>query len=155
MLESLLMAGVCATRRFLALCLLLLVSATVPHNASGEQSPTPWDLSQLMSLMAQVPTIRANFIEKKYMAVLTSPLTLSGTLFYSRPGYLEKHVLLPYEERFLVDGDNLTLENKSKSQKRTLALKNYPVAWAFVGSEERRVGKECTSWCRSRWSPYH
>ena len=27
---------------------------------------------------------------------------------------------------------------------------------AFVfGSEERRVGKECTSVCRSRWSPYH
>ena len=22
-------------------------------------------------------------------------------------------------------------------------------------SEERRVGKECTSWCRSRWSPCH
>src|SRR3546814_12699639 len=28
---------------------------------------------------------------------------------------------------------------------------------AFVGprSEERRVGKECVSTCRSRWSPYH
>ena len=25
----------------------------------------------------------------------------------------------------------------------------------ITGSEERRVGKECTSWCRSRWSPYH
>ena len=25
----------------------------------------------------------------------------------------------------------------------------------FERSEERRVGKECTSWCRSRWSPYH
>ena len=25
----------------------------------------------------------------------------------------------------------------------------------FARSEERRVGKECTSWCRSRWSPYH
>ena len=25
----------------------------------------------------------------------------------------------------------------------------------IVRSEERRVGKECTSWCRSRWSPYH
>ena len=24
-----------------------------------------------------------------------------------------------------------------------------------IRSEERRVGKECTSWCRSRWSPYH
>src|SRR3546814_10863466 len=27
---------------------------------------------------------------------------------------------------------------------------------AFSGrSEERRVGKECVSTCRSRWSPYH
>ena len=23
------------------------------------------------------------------------------------------------------------------------------------GSEERRVGKECLTQCRSRWSPYH
>src|SRR3546814_12916512 len=26
------------------------------------------------------------------------------------------------------------------------------IAWR---SEERRVGKECVSTCRSRWSPYH
>src|SRR3546814_7654479 len=26
---------------------------------------------------------------------------------------------------------------------------------AAVRSEERRVGKECVSPCRSRWSPYH
>src|SRR3546814_20908218 len=26
---------------------------------------------------------------------------------------------------------------------------------AFGRSEERRVGKECVSTCRSRWSPYH
>src|SRR3546814_5465377 len=25
----------------------------------------------------------------------------------------------------------------------------------MVRSEERRVGKECVSTCRSRWSPYH
>ena len=25
----------------------------------------------------------------------------------------------------------------------------------LVRSEERRVGKECASMCRSRWSPYH
>ena len=24
-----------------------------------------------------------------------------------------------------------------------------------LGSEERRVGKECNGQCRSRWSPYH
>src|SRR3546814_30931 len=27
--------------------------------------------------------------------------------------------------------------------------------WAKPRSEERRVGKECVSTCRSRWSPYH
>ena len=26
---------------------------------------------------------------------------------------------------------------------------------ARARSEERRVGKECTEQCRSRWSPYH
>ena len=30
-----------------------------------------------------------------------------------------------------------------------------PAHLAEKRSEERRVGKECTSWCRSRWSPYH
>ena len=25
----------------------------------------------------------------------------------------------------------------------------------YARSEERRVGKECTATCRSRWSPYH
>src|SRR3546814_14205360 len=26
---------------------------------------------------------------------------------------------------------------------------------SIIRSEERRVGKECVSTCRSRWSPYH
>src|SRR3546814_12769248 len=30
-----------------------------------------------------------------------------------------------------------------------------PVAGRPYRSEERRVGKECVSTCRSRWSPYH
>src|SRR3546814_15194346 len=28
-------------------------------------------------------------------------------------------------------------------------------SWPISRSEERRVGKECVSTCRSRWSPYH
>src|SRR3546814_16672425 len=28
-------------------------------------------------------------------------------------------------------------------------------AFDWIRSEERRVGKECVSTCRSRWSPYH
>ena len=36
-----------------------------------------------------------------------------------------------------------------------LALTDSFNALCTTRSEERRVGKECTSWCRSRWSPYH
>src|SRR3546814_9748202 len=34
-------------------------------------------------------------------------------------------------------------------------LVNLLRAQYLVRSEERRVGKECVSTCRSRWSPYH
>src|SRR3546814_6787983 len=37
----------------------------------------------------------------------------------------------------------------------TLALVERAVAMRTIRSEERRVGKECVSTCRSRWSPYH
>src|SRR3546814_13910796 len=43
--------------------------------------------------------------------------------------------------------------------RRWTTLIQLPVAfWAGTTakrSEERRVGKECVSTCRSRWSPYH
>src|SRR3546814_5146181 len=37
----------------------------------------------------------------------------------------------------------------------TAAPLNTSLAIPFFRSEERRVGKECVSTCRSRWSPYH
>ena len=35
------------------------------------------------------------------------------------------------------------------------ALEHLGAVRRAVRSEERRVGKECTEQCRSRWSPYH
>src|SRR3546814_10849026 len=37
----------------------------------------------------------------------------------------------------------------------TITMINDPAAPEAERSEERRVGKECVSTCRSRWSPYH
>src|SRR3546814_8317146 len=34
-------------------------------------------------------------------------------------------------------------------------FRHEPVVSRHKRSEERRVGKECVSTCRSRWSPYH
>src|SRR3546814_2286398 len=36
-----------------------------------------------------------------------------------------------------------------------LSLSTFSVPSRDGRSEERRVGKECVSTCRSRWSPYH
>src|SRR3546814_16956565 len=50
------------------------------------------------------------------------------------------------------------------ASKRSQTLQDTPVAVSVTSaanlqnsqrSEERRVGKECVSTCRSRWSPYH
>src|SRR3546814_12468606 len=45
----------------------------------------------------------------------------------------------------------------SEPPRRKLIRPCPPVAppWPIMRSEERRVGKECVSTCRSRWSPYH
>src|SRR3546814_13480950 len=38
---------------------------------------------------------------------------------------------------------------------RALMPRTHPADERDQRSEERRVGKECVSTCRSRWSPYH
>src|SRR3546814_13268170 len=38
---------------------------------------------------------------------------------------------------------------------RPYAADTWPFHVTMLRSEERRVGKECVSTCRSRWSPYH
>src|SRR3546814_15578301 len=45
----------------------------------------------------------------------------------------------------------------NKSHAAAYALLTYQTAWLkahHASSEERSVGKECVSTCRSRWSPY-
>src|SRR3546814_1402584 len=39
--------------------------------------------------------------------------------------------------------------------KRVAHVSSISVLETPLRSEERRVGKECVSTCRSRWSPYH
>ena len=68
-------------------------------------------------------------------------------------GRVQRHLFVPagqqrygYENRPLPIGHGQTI-----SQPYIVAL----MTDLLRGSEERRVGKECRSPCRSRWSPYH
>ena len=47
------------------------------------------------------------------------------------------------------------LEDQTENEKLKEILGQVRQDIEAVRSEERRVGKECSSPCRSRWSPYH
>ena len=78
--------------------------------------------------------------------------------FYRFAGNLDMEDLLGTGSEFdlaiAVGVDGLEADERSKLAaylKRLLEEQSS----AEIRSEERRVGKECLSVCRSRWSPYH
>ncbi|MGH8664342.1 MAG: outer membrane lipoprotein carrier protein LolA [Burkholderiales bacterium] len=84
--------------------------------------------------LAQVRSAKARFVERKELAVLNSPLELSGILIYTAPGRLEKHTLKPRLESLVLDEKTLRIEDKAKGRSRTIMLEEQPVLWAFVES---------------------
>ena len=55
--------------------------------------------------------------------------------------------------RLLIDGDKIPILREKDILTPDIA--DTPAKLIYLRSEERRVGKECPSLCRSRWSPYH
>jgi hypothetical protein len=102
--------------------------------ASGTLNAANWGVEELMRSLAQVKFAKAKFVERKDLAVLTAPLETSGILIYTAPGRLEKHTLRPDPESLVLDQDTLTIDSKAAGKRRTLALRDYPVVWAFVES---------------------
>ena len=102
--------------------------------AAEANEPDAWDVTRLMRELGEVKSAKARFVERKHLAILSAPLEATGTLLYTAPGRLEKHTLTPRQESLVLDGDRLTLENKERKQRRTFALQDQPVIWAFVES---------------------
>ena len=109
---------------------MLSLALGLPGIAEAAGNQEPLDLLKLMELMGQVSARQDRFTETKTMAVLTKPLVLTGTLAYSRPDRVEKHVLAPYEEHLVVQGDQLTLVNKDGTKR--IGVKSHPLIWSFV-----------------------
>jgi outer membrane lipoprotein-sorting protein len=104
--------------------------------ASAQPAPVApqWGLPSLMKSLSEVRAQTANFVERKYMKVLTQPLEASGTLVYLAPAKLQKDTLKPKPQRLVVEGDKLTIEDGSQDRSRTLSLADYPQIGAIVES---------------------
>ena len=94
--------------------------------------------------------------QRIFVAVLALAAALLVVIVYRTPSSL------PAKGEFA--GVSLHMEYATTTAAKELGLggreslpEDSAMLFAFPQprSEERRVGKECTSWCRSRWSPYH
>jgi len=120
-----------AKGKTLFILLNLLLTAT---SIAAAKVPQKWDLPALMQTLSHAPQGETRFTERKTLSLLKEPLTLTGTLSYRRPSWLEKHILTPFDERYTVDGDTLTIDNPSQQLHKSLSLSSYPTLWAFVES---------------------
>lgn len=113
---------------------LWLSSACIFADAAHAQPSAHWDLPALMATLAQSQAGVVRFTERKMIEFLKEPLTLSGVLDFQRPSHLEKRITVPYEERYLVEGDALTIIQPANQVNRQLSLAEYPALQAFVES---------------------
>lgn len=92
-----------------------------------------WVLSDLMHLLAQKKSGKANFVEKKFIGILDKPLESSGELSFDAPDRLEKRTLKPRQESMMLDGDKLTVTMHEK-RPLYLRLQDHPEVSALIES---------------------
>jgi outer membrane lipoprotein-sorting protein len=92
----------------------------------------PVDLDRVIESLGQSPLRERAFHETYYSHMLTTPSYKEGTLVSHPPNRLEKHVQVPIEESFIVDGDSLLYENPSREISHTFSLQEYPALATFI-----------------------
>jgi Outer membrane lipoprotein carrier protein LolA-like len=93
-----------------------------------------WGAGALLASLAGTARGEVHFTEEKYLAVLDVPLLQSGILRFTPPSRLEEHILTPFDQRYLIDGDRLTVESSTLGSGSRFSLHDHPVVWAFVES---------------------
>lgn len=107
------------------------VAQTAPPS-EREAASTGWSVEQLLENLAENRQAEVRFEETAYSDLLTQPLKTHGILRFTPPAGLEKHITMPHDERYLVEGDTLLLESKTKGTQRTLSLHDYPALRGFI-----------------------
>jgi len=101
--------------------------------AGAACAQAPYAVEDLMRSLAAGGDSTVAFTETRYSSALKMPLVTSGELRYTRPAQLERRVRTPVEERYLVDGDRVTIERKG-APPRTVSIASQPALGAFLES---------------------
>ena len=107
------------------------VAQTSPQSELEAGSPG-WNVDQLIETLSKNRQTEVRFEEITFSNLLTHPLKTKGILRFTPPTGLEKHITAPHDERYLVDGDTVRFESKTKGTNKTFSLQDYPALRAFI-----------------------
>jgi outer membrane lipoprotein-sorting protein len=108
----------------------LTVLLIVAGSASAQEAFT---VETLMRGLESTGDSVVAFTETRHSSALKVPLVTTGELRYARPAQLERRVRTPFEERYVIDGDRVTIERKGGTA-RTVSLASQPALAAFLES---------------------
>lgn len=100
-----------------------------PSWAIAQESPS---LETVLGRFSKMPGLYAEFREEKHMALLAVPLVNEGTLHFSPPGRVARHVRKPTPSSVLIDEKQVRMGDGSKEE--ALSLKGNPVLRQFLDS---------------------
>ncbi len=107
------------------------LAQTSPQSERAAES-AGWNVEQLIESLAKNRQAEVRFEETAFSNLLTQPLKTQGILRFTPPTGLEKHITAPHDERYLVEGDTVLFESKTKGTNRTISLHDYPALRAFI-----------------------
>jgi len=82
---------------------------------------------QLMASLAARPAPAIAFTETRHSSLLKEPLVTTGELRFEPPSTLERKVTTPFVERYVIQGDRVTIERPGAGAPRTLSLGSQPL----------------------------
>jgi len=113
-------------RHIAVAAVLALVLASTGRAAADE-------VDALLGSLARPAPDEVPFVEVRFSPLLDAPVVASGRLEYLAPGRLARHVVDPYREDTLIDGDQVVLEREGEKERR-FSLRRAPELRGLLSS---------------------
>ncbi len=109
---------------------LVVSSLVLLHGAHAQAANI--DMPTLMQQFASSKLVKAEFIERKYVKILDSPVESNGELIFQAPDRLEKRTLQPRPENLVIEGNKVSIERGTF--KRSMSLDDFADMASLVKS---------------------
>ncbi len=74
------------------------------------------------------------FEETRYSSFLKQPLVTSGELRFTPPATLERRIVSPFSARYIIEDDQLTVEQPGAASPRKIPLASQPLLANLIGT---------------------